>query len=111
MSILRPSRDIWLMLGLLSAASALFRYVGVSPIVYTICYALLTLLGLGTATCLAFQTRKSVRIDSSSLIATLSPALLLFIDIPSNWRVACLLLITLVAMVEWRSRLVGSSIS
>jgi hypothetical protein len=111
MSILRPSRDLWLMLALLSAASAFFRYVGLSPIVYTICYALLTLLGLGTATYLALQARRSVRIDSSSFIVTLAPALLLFIDLPSNWRVTCLLAITLVAMLEWRSRSAGGSIS
>jgi hypothetical protein len=110
MSIIRPSRDIWLMLGMLSAASAFFRYVGLSPIVYTICYVLLALLGLGTATYLTFQARRSVRVDSSSFIATLAPALLLFIDLPSKWRIICLLVITLVAMLEWRSRLPGGSI-
>lgn len=112
MSVLRPSRDIWLMLALLSAASAFARYVGLSHIVYTICYALLSLLGLGIATYLALQARRSARIDSSSFIATLAPAVLLFIDLPSNWRVTCLLAITLIAMQEWRSRRhEGSSIS
>lgn len=111
MSIFRPSREIWLMLAMLSAASALFRYVGLSPIVYTICYSLLTLLGLGIATYLALQARQSVRIDSSSFIATLAPAVLLFIDLPSNWRVTCLLVITLVAVLEWRSRSAGGSIN
>ncbi|WP_370307731.1 hypothetical protein [Sphingobium abikonense] len=105
MSIIRPSRDIWLMLGMLSAASAFFRYVALSPIVFTICYVLLSLLGLGTATYLTFQARRSIRVDSSSFIATLTPALLLLIDLPNNWRITCLLVITLIAMLEWRSRL------
>jgi hypothetical protein len=109
MSVLRPSRDIWLVLALLSAASAIVRYVSLSPIVYTYCYALLTLLGLGTATYLALQSR-SVRIGSSSFVATLAPSLLLFIDLSSNWRVICLFVITLVAMLEWRSRLASGSI-
>lgn len=110
MSILRPSRDIWLVLALLSAASAFVRYVSLSPIVYTICYLLLALLGLGTATYLALEARRSVRIDSSSFIATLAPSLLLFVDLSSNWHVLCLLVITLVAMLEWRSRLASASI-
>jgi hypothetical protein len=111
MITLRLSRDIWMMLAMLSAASAFFRYVGLSPILYTICYVFLTVLGLGIATYFALQARRSVRIDSISFIATIAPALLLFIDLPSNWRVICLLVITLIAMLEWRSRLAGGSIS
>ena len=68
--------------------------------------------GARIATYLALQARRSARIDSSSFIATLAPAVLLFIDLPSNWRVTCLLAITLIAMQEWRSRRhEGSSIS
>ncbi|WP_145202668.1 hypothetical protein [Sphingobium sp. B2] len=111
MITLRLSRDIWLMLAMLSAASAFFRYFGLSPIVYTICYVVLTVLGLGTATYLTLQARRSVRIDSISVIATIAPALLLFIDLPSSWRVICLLVIALIAMLEWKSRLAGGSIS
>lgn len=111
MITLRLSRDIWLMLAMFSAASAFFRYVGLSPIVYTICYVSLTVLGLGTATYFALQPRRSVRIDGISFIATLAPALLLFIDLPSTWRVICLLVITSIAMLEWKSLLAGGSIS
>lgn len=111
MSVLRPSRDIWLVLALLSALSAFIRYAGLSPIIYTICYTLFTVLGLATATYLTLQSRRSARIDSNSLIVTLAPSLLLLVDLPSNWRITCLLVITLVAMLEWRSRAADRSIS
>jgi hypothetical protein len=107
----RPLHHIWLTFALLSTICAVVRYFDLSATAYTISYGALTCVGLGAAIYLTLQIRRSVRIQSDLFIATLAPSFLLFIDLSSNWRVFCLLAITLVATLEWRRQRVARDIA
>lgn len=111
MTLLKPSRDMWLAVASLSIACAVFRHFGVSVVTYTVFYAILVLVGVSIAIFLGLQKRKSVRVQGSLFIATLAPLFLLFIDLSSDWRTACLLVIALVALVEWKSQRVTRNVS
>jgi hypothetical protein len=102
---------MWLAFALLSTLSAIVRYFELSATVYTISYGVLVFVGLGTALYLMLQARRSGRIHGDLLLATLAPCFLLFVDLSSDWRVVCLLVIVLVAMFEWKKGRVGRDVA
>ncbi|WP_176592724.1 hypothetical protein [Sphingobium sp. EM0848] len=107
----KPSRDIWLVVALLSILCAVFRHFGGSALAYTALYAILALVGVGIAISLFLEKLRHGRAHGNLFVATLAPLFLLFIDLSSGWRIACLLVIALVAMVEWQSRRAGRNVS
>jgi hypothetical protein len=101
MAKLKPSRDIWLIVASLSIACALLRHFGGSALTYTTFYALLVLSGIGITISL-FLGRRQGEVNGNLFFATLAPLALIFVDLSNGWRIACLLVIALVALIEWR---------
>ncbi|WP_218035971.1 hypothetical protein [Sphingobium sp. 15-1] len=104
MAWLKPSRDIWLAVALLSIACAGLRHFAGSAVVSTALYAILVLVGSGIAISLFLKKRRHRKENGILFIASLAPLFMPFIDISSGWRIVCLLVIALVAMVEWQSQ-------
>lgn len=111
MTLLKPSRDMWLVLAALSITCAIIRYLDGSAVLYTVFYAILIFVGIGIATFLLTKKKSYFRANGSLLFATLVPPFLLFIDLSSGWRVTCYLVIGLVAAMEWNSERKRRSVS
>lgn len=103
MASLKPSRDMWLILSAPAVICAAIRYFGGSAVIYTLFYAMLVFAGIGIAVFLLVKKRGYVRAEGSLWFATLAPAVLLFIDLSSDWRVICYLIVALVGIMEWNS--------
>lgn len=70
---------------------------------------MLVVVGIVIATFLLAKKRNYFRAKGSLWFATLAPPVLLFIDITSDWRVICYLVVALVGILEWNSERRGLS--
>jgi hypothetical protein len=96
--------QVWILIAGLSGACAFIRYLGLSAVAYTFCYALLTVLGMVAGLWLALQRNEHRDGRRALFLSAFAPLCLLFIDMTSGARVFCLIAISVAALSALKQR-------
>jgi hypothetical protein len=95
---------VWVAIAGLSGTCAFVRYLGLSAVAYTSCYALLTVLGLVAGLWSMLQRNEHREGRSLLFLPAFAPVCLLLTDLTSDARVFCLIAISVAALSALKQR-------